>query len=48
MQLIGIAAHGLMDDFGIAVAQFGADQTVFHVALPFCLLRLYYFCPSVP
>ena len=48
MQLIGIAAHGLMDDFGIAVAQFGSDQTVFHVALPFCLLRLYYFCPSVP
>ena len=25
MQLIGIAAHGLMDDFGIAVAQFGSD-----------------------
>ena len=48
MQLIGIAAHGLMDDFGIAVAQFGSDQTVFHVALPFCLLQLYYFCPSVP
>ena len=48
MQLIGIAAHGLMDDFGIAVAQFGSDQTVFHIALPFCLLQLYYFCPSVP